>query len=245
MKLTPEQLVENWQQLLEIIELSFKGERKEKLLKLYNDLQNRIMYMPASYKEYYHGCFPGGYVIHVLNVIKFAASIDNLWTDSGQTRNYTDEELIFVALNHDLGKAGDIQHEYYTESNEAWKKNRGELYSINDDLRHMNISHRSLWLLNNYGISFTQTEMVAILLHDGLYDEANDQYLITYYENKRLRDNLPIIIHQADMMAMSIERDKFYEEKGDRPKTKTVKKKSDEIKVSKGAKDLWDEFTKK
>lgn len=245
MKLTAEQLVENWEKLIAVINDNFDGERKEKLLKLHQDFQERIMYMPASYKDYYHSCFPGGYILHVLNVITFVKQLDELWTKNGQSRDYNDEELLFVALCHDLGKVGDVENEYYQEHEELWRKKRGELYMINDNLRHMNISHRSLYLLNHYGIKFNQTEMIAILLHDGLYDEANDQYLITYYENKRLRDNLPVVLHQADMMAMCIERDNYYNEKEDKSKKpKSSKKKDEDVKVNKHTKQLMDEFFK-
>ena len=37
MKITPEQLEQNWDKLIQLIEKTFDGERKEKLLVLYND----------------------------------------------------------------------------------------------------------------------------------------------------------------------------------------------------------------
>ncbi len=242
MKLTPEQLVQYWDALIEIININISSPRKEKLLKLYNDLQDRILYCPASYKEYFHGAYPGGYIVHVLNVIKFAGELDELWTKNGASRNFTDEELIFCAINHDLGKIGDIEDPYYVEHDERWRKERGEIYLINPKIRYMTIPDRSLWLLNNYGIQLTQTETIAIKLHDGMYDEGNKAYLQGYSEYKQLDDNLPIIIHHADMMAMSIEKDQW--KSSNKPADKKIKKKKEVIE-SDAVKQAAQDFFKK
>ncbi|GJQ43917.1 MAG: hypothetical protein JETCAE03_34150 [Ignavibacteriaceae bacterium] len=239
MNLTPEQLVEYWEKLIAIIEKSFSGERKERLLKLYNDLQDRILYCPASYKEYFHGAFPGGYLVHVLNVVNFSILLDKLWTENGATRSYSDEELVFSALHHDLGKIGDLEEKYYIEHNEKWRKDRGEIYMINPKIRFMSVPDRSLWLLNHYGISVSQTETIAILLHDGMYDEGNKNYLQGYSEYKQLDDNLPIVLHHADMMAMSIERDQFKESEITKKSTKKSKPASESVKK------IADDFFKK
>jgi NOL1/NOP2/fmu family ribosome biogenesis protein len=50
--------------------------------------------------------------------------------------------------------------------------------------------------------------MVAIQTHDGLYDEANKKYLMTYMPEQKPRTSLPFIIHQADLMAARIEFEK-------------------------------------
>jgi len=219
--LTAEQLMDIWDTLIETINKTFTGERKEKLLKLYNDLQERILYCPASYKEYFHGAYPGGYIVHVNNVIGYSELIDKLWEESGATKNHTNEERIFAALNHDLGKIGDLNEPYYMTHTERWRKERGEIYIINPKIRFMTVPDRSLWLLSQYGITLTQTETIAILLHDGMYDEGNKTYLQGYSEYKQLDDNLPVILHHADMMAMSIERDLW---KLSNVKTETKKK---------------------
>jgi len=206
-ELTPEQLVERWDELIGIIKNKISTKRGEKLLELYEHFQDRILYCPASYKDYFHGAYPGGYLIHILNVVKYAQELDKLWSDGGALRDFTDEELIFSAINHDLGKIGDLEEPYYIEHNERWRKERGEIYMINPKIRYMAVPDRSVFLLNHFGITLTQTELIAILLHDGMYDEGNKAYLQGYSEYKQLDDNLPIILHHADMMSMSIERD--------------------------------------
>ena len=47
--------------------------------------------------------------------------------------------------------------------------------------------------------------MITIQTHDGLYDEANKKYLMTYMPEQKPRTSLPFIIHQADFMAARIE----------------------------------------
>lgn len=210
-KLSPEEIVKNWEYLLKIIEDSFEGERQTNLLKLYKDFEERIITCPASGKTFYHGAYPGGYVEHILNVISYAFIVHNNWIAGGANPGYTEEELVFSALNHDLGKIGDINEPYFIEHNERWRTDRGEIYIHNDKLRWMEVSDRSLWLLQEYGIKFTQTEMLAIMLHDGMYEESNKSYLVAFNEGKQLKDNLPIIIHHADMMATLIEKDQYKE----------------------------------
>jgi hypothetical protein len=230
--LTAEQLVDIWDSLIEVINKTFSGERKDKLLKLYNDFQERILYCPASYKDYFHGAYPGGYMIHVNNVIQYSELIDKMWEEAGATKNHTNEERVFAALHHDLGKIGDVDESYYITHSERWRKERGEIYMINPKIRFMSVPDRSLWLLNKYEISVSQTETIAILIHDGMYDEGNKAYLQGYSEYKQLDDNLPIILHHADMMAMSIERDLW---KRSNVKTVDKKKKKKEVNTNSDA----------
>jgi len=47
--------------------------------------------------------------------------------------------------------------------------------------------------------------MLAIQTHDGLYDEGNKKYLMTYMPEQKPRTCLPFVLHQADLMAARIE----------------------------------------
>ena len=51
----------------------------------------------------------------------------------------------------------------------------------------------------------TEQEFLAIKLTDGLYEEANKGYLMTYMDDFQLKTNLPTILHQGDMMASKLE----------------------------------------
>ena len=57
MSLKAEEISNNWNSLLEVIETEFTGDRKEKLLKLYNEYEERISTAPASSVDHYHNAF--------------------------------------------------------------------------------------------------------------------------------------------------------------------------------------------
>ena len=72
MKLSAEQIQENWNKLIQLIEDTFEGERKEKLLEMYNHFETRMMFAPASGTEHFHLCTEGGYVQHCLNIVHYS-----------------------------------------------------------------------------------------------------------------------------------------------------------------------------
>jgi len=59
--------------------------------------------------------------------------------------------------------------------------------------------------LNQFDIKITMNEMIGIKLTDGMYDEGNIQYLKAYAPEKKLKTNMPLILHQADMATTRIE----------------------------------------
>jgi len=207
MNLTEEQIAQNWRALIRKIDTNFEGKRKDQLKSMYESFAERMMLAPASGIEHFHNCFAGGYVDHVLRVMDCSEKLHDLWSSMGaDMSNYTKEELMFCALNHDLGKVGDKENEYYVPNPSEWhRKNQGKIYDPNPKIQHMTVPHRSIWLLSNYGITFSQTEMIGILTHDGVYDSGNDAYLKPWGKEKALWNNLPIVLHHADHMASRIE----------------------------------------
>jgi len=206
-KLTAEQIKENWETFILYIETYITGYRKEQLINFYESYQDRLMLYPASNQLKYHNCIPGGYIDHVNRVIKGAIYTHKLWKAmGGNMENYTMEELVFAAINHDLGKIGDRNHEAYLPSTDEWrKKNLGEMYTFNTELNFMSVPDRSIFLLQQVGIEISQNEFIGIKTHDGLYDQANEAYLKSYTPETKPRTNLTYVLHQADMMAARIE----------------------------------------
>ena len=207
MNLTAEQIQNNWNVFLGIIEEHISSPRKEKLLEFYNQYAERIMLMPAAHKKEYHNAFPGGYVEHVIRVVRCALKQHQLWAEEGaDVSGYTIEELVFAALNHDLGKMGDEEHESYIPQTDQWRKDKlGEDYMFNTKLPFASVPDRGLFMLQSHGIQYTFNEMLAIQTHDGLYDEANKKYLMTYMPEQKPRTCLPFVLHFGDMMAARIE----------------------------------------
>jgi len=200
-------IAQNWEDLIQVINTEFTGVRKDSLLDMYNFFQDRMMFMPASSYEHFHNCFTGGYVDHVLRVIECADSVYTNWQALGSNcSGYTREELIFAALNHDLGKVGTKDLEMYQPNPSDWhRKNQGRIYIANPDIPFMSVPDRSLLLLQQFGIQFSENEMMGIKLHDGMYDDANKPYFVAFKPESRMRTNLPIVLHHADHMASQIE----------------------------------------
>ena len=197
----------NWEELMSVIDDNFEGERRDKLITMYTHFQDRMALMPASSFEHFHNCFPGGYVDHVLRVVKCAKHTHDLWKHMGSDCDgYTLEELMFVALNHDLGKVGTKEEDQYIPNPSDWhRKNQGKLYNNNPNISFMSIPDRGLFLLQQFGLTYSINESMGIKLHDGLYDDSNVPYFKASRVESRLRNNLPIVIHHADHMASQIE----------------------------------------
>ena len=108
MKLTAEKIQSNWDEFMSNIDTYISSPRKEQLSKFYEKYAGRIMLMPAAHKKEYHSAFPGGYVDHVNRVVNAALKMTDVWKDFGcDMTTFTIEELVFSAINHDLGKMGD------------------------------------------------------------------------------------------------------------------------------------------
>ena len=210
MKLTAEQLQSNWEQFTGYINEYISSPRKEKLLEFYSKFEDRLVLMPASHKKEYHNAFPGGYIEHVNRVVECALKQYDLWESEGcDMTSFTKEELVFSAINHDLGKMGDETHESYLPQTDKWRREKlGEDYMFNKKLAFASVPDRGLFLLQEHDVKYTFNEMIAIQTHDGLYDDANVKYLKTYMPEQKPRTSLPYILHQADMMAARIEFEK-------------------------------------
>jgi len=248
MKLSAEQIVQNWERLLNVIETEFTGERKDKLLSMYKDLEERMSTQPASSIDHYHNAFNGGYVDHVLRVIECAQEVYELWNRMGADMSgYTKEELIFVALNHDIGKMGfpGEGNETYIPNDSEWhRKNMGRMYKVNPNNQFTLVNDLSIWLLQHYGISITWNEMLGIKLTDGLYDESNKPYFMSRTADSKLKTNLGFVMHQADCMAARIEYERWNNNKpiqsvSIKRKTKTITNPETKVNAQEMFKDLF------
>jgi len=207
MKTNEENLLENWNRLMTVIDTEFSGTRRDNIKHMYETLEERMIAAPASGIEHYHNCFAGGYVDHVLRVLNCSIKLHGAWSSMGaNVTGYSREELLFAALNHDLGKVGDLLNDYYVPNPSDWhRKNQGKIYDINPEIQNMSVPHRSLWLLQNFNIKYSQNEMIAIMIHDGMYDDGNVSYFKSYDKHRKMHNHMPLLLHHADHMASQIE----------------------------------------
>lgn len=205
--LSAEQIKDNYEKFLFTIETYISSPRKEQLLKLYESIEDIVVFAPASSRASFHNSFEGGYVDHVNRVVECALEIDAVWKKKGaRTSAHTTEELVFSALNHDLGKLGLNGEPRYLPNDSEWHvKNQGANYKPNTKLQFLPVQDNSLFVLQSNNIPVTLNEFIAIKIHDGLYDEGNRAYLISGQNESKLRTSLPLILHQADMLAARVE----------------------------------------
>lgn len=223
--LEAEQIQKNYDILLNYIEAYITGDRKGKMLDFYKQYEDRLILMPASTKVGHHSWFPGGYIHHVNNVVKCSLLIDEVWKLQGvDSSRYTTEELVFSAINHDLGKMGDETNPIYLPNPSQWHiENQGQVYIHSPKVQFASVPDRSLFLLQQHGIPYNFNEMIAIKIHDGLYAEANKEYLMGYSIDSKPYASLPYILHQGDLMAARIEFEQQYAPKQSVAKSEKIK----------------------
>lgn len=207
MSISAEKIQANYEKHLKIIN-KYLGERKEAVVSMIKHMEDTYVMAPASGKTWYHSAFPGGYVDHVNRVVEYAVKQSRLYQEMGGTVDYTEEELVFAALFHDLGKMGDGDRPNYIPQTDKWRQDKlSEMYTYNPELDFMLIPDRSLFILQKFGIKVTQKEFLGIRLHDGVFDKANEAYFFSNVESSRQKTSIISVLHTADFLASKVEYD--------------------------------------
>lgn len=131
----------------------------------------------------YHCNYTGGLVEHTLNVIEYALKLaDTLLSKVSK------ESIVLCACGHDTGKA----YEYYVNNLlKSGKVSGSKPKKINPSLMIKSHAMRSLTIMSKF-FTLTESEKVAILSHDGWYENTNREYMLAL-------DELLYIIHSADL----------------------------------------------
>ena len=207
MALSAEDISKNYEKHLKIID-TYITDRKDLVLSMLKAMEDNYVMAPASGRTWYHNAFAGGYVDHVNRVVEYAVKQSRLYKDMGGSVDYTEEELVFAALFHDLGKLGDGEQPNYIPQTDKWRQDKlSEMYTYNPDLDFMLIPDRSLFILQRFGIKVNQKEFLGIRLHDGVFDKANEAYFFSNVESSRQKTSLISVLHTADFLASKVEYD--------------------------------------
>ena len=143
------------------------------LNQLLSEMGERIIMCPASPKADQFNCEPGGLVKHSLDTVMTMRSLNE-----SLDLNMPTASIIKVGLLHDLGKVGDLESDYFVTQDSEWHRDKlGQLYKYNEDLQKMSVSHRTLYLLQHYGVKLTTDEWLAIQLSQGSHFEENRFYV--------------------------------------------------------------------
>ena len=185
-------------------ELQGRWEKFESLLKrlsddnlnnLLSNMGERIVMCPASSRTDQYSCFPGGLVQHSLTVTSTMRTLDKAFGSNLPTAS-----ILKVGLLHDIGKVGDLTKRYFVEQDSSWHREKlGQMYKYNDTLNKMSVSHRTLWLLQHFGVTLNNDEWIAIQLASGSHFEENRFYV-------GHEPTLALILQQAKSMAIHLEK---------------------------------------
>ena len=236
MSLSAEQIQANYKKHFKIID-TYLGDRKDSVKDMLKHMEEIYIMAPASGKTWFHNAFAGGYVDHVNRVVEYAVKQSRLYEEMGGLIDYTEEELVFAALFHDLGKLGDGDSPNYIPQTDKWRQDKlSEMYTYNSELDFMLIPDRSLFILQKFGIKVSQKEFLAIRCHDGVFDKANEAYFFSNVESSRQKTSIISVLHTADFLASKVEYDIWKKNGGSsqpkRPKTTSSTGKS--VKSSEG-----------
>ena len=128
---------------------------------------------PASQRLDQYGAHPGGLVEHSLNVASLLRKSNEVYSH-GLDMN----SIIKVALLHDIGKVGDLKHNLFVEQDSQWHREKlKQEYKYNENIPKMSTSHRTLFLLQHFGVQLTSDEWLAIQLAQGSHFEENRFYV--------------------------------------------------------------------
>jgi hypothetical protein len=214
MSLSAEKIQKNYEKHLKIVG-TYITDRKEACISMIKHMEDTYVMAPASGKTWYHNSFAGGYVDHVNRVVEYAVKQMRLYQEMGGTIDFTEQELVFAALFHDLGKIGDGDRPNYIPQTDKWRQDKlSEMYTYNPELDFMLIPDRSLFILQKFGIKVTQKEFLGIRLHDGVFDKANESYFFSNMESSRQKTSIISILHSADFLASKVEYDMWKQSGG-------------------------------
>jgi len=146
----------------------------EGIARLLNDLDQRIIETPGSMTTEGFACHPGGMILLSLRVTEKMIALSNALNLSEKVRP---SSILMVGLFHNLGLIGNLTEKYWVENPSSWHREKGILYTYNENLSKSQISDRSLFILQSYGIQLTYDEWISISISGGSHHESNRFYI--------------------------------------------------------------------
>ena len=167
--LTPAIIESNW----ETFDKLCRRLSDHNLNNLLDKLGERMVMCPASSRLDQYSAYPGGLIEHSLAVAGTLRGIND-----SQSLGLEVAAILKVSLLHDLGKIGDNKRELFIEQDSDWHRDKlGQMYKYNENLQKMSVSHRTLFLLQSFGVALTCDEWIAIQLAQGSHFEENRFYV--------------------------------------------------------------------
>ena len=165
--------------------------KDENINKMLEALSERIILSPGSPKTDQYGCEPGGLISHALEVTDAMRKISKAVGSDIPTAS-----IVKVGLLHEIGKVGSETEDYFINQDSSWHREKlGQHYKYNENLEKMTVSHRTLWLLQNYNVKLDRDEWEAIATAQGNHLEENKFYGYT-------KNSMTKLLHAAKSMTI-------------------------------------------
>lgn len=152
-------------------------EKKESLLKMFNEISWLYLSAPGSSQTRFHDSYHGGLFEHSVLVFENLVKLNKTFE-----LGFTSESMVIVALLHDFGKAvaPDLKSPHYKLADD-WKRKRGINFEYDFSKGFFTNRDRTMFALQYFGIKLTPEEYQAILLNDGLILDENRGYSMKEY----------------------------------------------------------------
>ena len=146
--------------------------RKDEFDALISFMENETDYLSSPASTRFHLCRKQGLLEHSVNVAETMLKLR-----TALAPEIDEESCIITALIHDLGKAGMPGAPQYLENEPTPKQKQYGFpasvpYRMNESLVYLSVPVRSLYLAIPY-ISLSESEVQAVMYHDGQYVDDN------------------------------------------------------------------------
>ena len=167
-----EKLLSNFEKFSSLLRKYFPDEGTERFLE---DYGVRITTAPRGLTEK-DGGSPGELISYLLRVAVTANEHAKI-LDSRPDLDIDRKSVARVSLVHEIGKLGSKEEELFVVQESQWHREKlGQNFKYNDKCSKMSTSHRTLCLLQEYGIAINSDEWISILTSQGMQYPENSFY---------------------------------------------------------------------
>jgi len=121
-------------------------------------------------------CGPGGVIKFAVDSFKIASKMANSFKT--EMPDISKKTIAMITLLFPIGRIGDLENNLFIEQKSDWHRDKlGQLYDWNSKCPKMSAQHRTLNLLQYFGVKLEYDEMLGIICSGGMHLEENKFYL--------------------------------------------------------------------